>query len=501
MDRLSSELPLGRETSMKRATRLIRGLGVAGLLISVGMAAGQEQPKKPIIHTVKKEPVKDVVKLKGVFEATEMCEISLQPLEWTDLTVLEAVPHGSNVKKGTVLLKLNTEKIDESIRKLEMDRQIGDLAYHQAEHELKIQEQTTALDLEAARRAKQIVDEDLKRFVEIDRPLSEKSARFSTKSAENALEYQKEELRQLEEMYKADDLTEETEEIILKRQRDTVERSAFSLEQAENRQEQTLQLTLPRREVTLQEAARRQEIAVDKTAVIAPLSLQKARLELDKLRYNQTKTRERLTRLQRDRKAMVVEAPCDGVVYYGRCVRGNWSSIATMESKLRRGGKITANEVFLTVVQSRPLFVRGSVAEKDIGKLRHGLAGTVQPTGFSQLKLTGQLDSVSAVPMASGVFDARVSVKVDQAASRIMPGMTCGVRLVAYENSEALTLPTSAVFADPSDEEKHFVYVVADDSQHEKRLVTGRNVGDKFEVLSGLKSGDKVLGAKPEDDQ
>ena len=42
-------------------------------------------------------------------------------------------------------------------------------------------------------------------------------ANFSVKSADNMLAYEKEELRQLEKMYKADDLVEETEEIVLKR--------------------------------------------------------------------------------------------------------------------------------------------------------------------------------------------------------------------------------------------------------------------------------------------
>ena len=52
------------------------------------------------------------------------------------------------------------------------------------------------------------------------------------KKAKDYLEYQKEELRQLEKMYGADDLTEETEEIVLKRQRDAVELAIFSLQRA-----------------------------------------------------------------------------------------------------------------------------------------------------------------------------------------------------------------------------------------------------------------------------
>ena len=51
--------------------------------------------------------------------------------------------------------------------------------------------------------------------------------------AKDTLEYEEEELRQLEKMYKADEATEETEKIVLKRARDTVKRAKFVLERTQ----------------------------------------------------------------------------------------------------------------------------------------------------------------------------------------------------------------------------------------------------------------------------
>ena len=80
------------------------------------------------------------------------------------------------------------------------------------------------MDLEAGERDQRIAEEDRKYYLEIGRPLTLKSHEMHMKFARQALEYEKEELEQLEKMYKADDLTEETEKIVLKRQRDAVER-------------------------------------------------------------------------------------------------------------------------------------------------------------------------------------------------------------------------------------------------------------------------------------
>ena len=55
---------------------------------------------------------------------------------------------------------------------------------------------------------------------QIDRPLLLKSIEYSLKPHQFQLDYSQDELDQLEKMYEADDLTEDTEEIVLKRSAD-----------------------------------------------------------------------------------------------------------------------------------------------------------------------------------------------------------------------------------------------------------------------------------------
>ena len=74
-----------------------------------------------------------------------------------------------------------------------------------------------------------------------------------------------------------------------------------------------------------------------------------------------------------DRKSMAVESPADGYVYYGRCTRGKWPGVDAMASQLQEGGKLTPNNVFMTIVSPRPLRVRADVAEKDLYRLAKGL--------------------------------------------------------------------------------------------------------------------------------
>ena len=236
----------------------------------------------PPTHTVARAPAKPKVTLDAILEATDMAPVKLETKAWTDLTVLEAVPHGARVRKGDVLVKLDTDKLKEQITDLEQDQAAAVLALELAQYELENLQQATPLRLDAARRTHRNATEDLGYFERIGREQREKMSKFNLKSAEQRLESAREELRQLEKMYKADDLTEETEEIILKRQKFAVESAELGLESAKLSTELALKTSIPREaetllaqartdaERTLREARERRDVRVVQTLISFP---------------------------------------------------------------------------------------------------------------------------------------------------------------------------------------------------------------------------------------
>lgn len=167
-------------------------------------------------YTVKREPLKIQFELDGTFESRTMSEIILRPEEWISYTVLKAVEHGTRMKKDDVLIEFDSEKIDKAIADLQTEQQIADIALKVAEDQLALLEKSIPLDLEASQRAQRQAEEDQKRYFEITRPMIIKSWDNMLKYTRQELDYAREELEQLEKMYKADDLTEETEKIVLK---------------------------------------------------------------------------------------------------------------------------------------------------------------------------------------------------------------------------------------------------------------------------------------------
>lgn len=488
---------------------------VAVLAFACGLAAAFDDPPakdakkpeaakvtKPPTHKVEKAPFRIELALKGVFETSALTEVSVHFEGWNPpmapLVVVSAVEPGTKVKKGEVLIKLDTERIDKYIRDLEADQRLAELALKQMEVELAALEKTTPLDMAAADRTKKLTDEDWKRFNEVDKPFAEESVKMQNKMQHQMLEYAQEELKQLEKMYRTKDLTEETEEIILKRQRNEIEFYNFIVKQADVRKDQFFAFDLPRRIERLKEEVERIRLNWDKSKITLPMQLEKTKLAFEKAKYERARATERLANIKADRELFVVRAPADGIVYYGRCSQGQFSTAGSLLSRLQKGGIIQADEIVMTIVQPRPLFVRASADEKECQQISSGMNCKIVPTAAPDTKLDGKIERVSATPTSPGSFDVRASVDVGDA--KVYPGMACTVKLTPYLREEAMAVPGSCVFSDELDEDKMYVYLYqAGPGKFEKKTVTvGKKSGGKTEIVSGLKAGDEIALTKPD---
>ena len=460
--------------------------------------ADQEAAAAPAAkHAVTKGPLRIETTIAGVFESAEMAEVAIRPEEWTAFEVVEVVEPGTMVAAGDTLVRFDTEDFDEALAEMERAREASYISLRADEEELRILEQTTPLDLAAAERAKLVADDELKHFIDVAMSLSVRGAEYSLKSSQFNVEYSEEELKQLEQMYAADDLTEESEEIILLRSRRDVETSRFYLENAQINYQRTVDVTIPRQLVDLTEGATRTSIALDRALATLPMALSLKQLEVAAALRARTKSDEQFAKLQQDRAWLTVTAPTDGIVYYGQCVRGQWSS-AAVAAALRPEGTVAPKQVIMTIVKPRPMFVRASLPEASLHLVAAGIAGRATPTAWPNLRVPVAVEQVSVLPAADGTYDVRLSAEAGDDVAAVLPGMTASIKLTSYRNAEALTVPEAAVFAEEEDDSMRYVYLVTGEGQSEKREVTvGRSSEGRIEIVAGLEEGQEILAAKP----
>jgi HlyD family secretion protein len=300
-------------------------------------------------------------------------------------------------------------------------------------------------------------------------------------------------------MYKADDLTEETEEIILKRTRHEVEQAKFMFESAKIRHQETLKVALPRKQETIERATRSTTLELEKARATLPITVNQKRLALAKSQQELVKVTDKLAKLKQDRAMLTITAPAAGAVYYGRWVEGKWSGGSEAAEMLKKGGKLAAGQVILTILNPDLLHVQASAAEKQLHALKAGQAVRITPTGYPDAKLPAKVVSVSPLPTPSGSFEVRI---VRDAGAQTVPlaaGMTCKAQVLLYSNDQAIAVPSGAVFLDDWSDAGAYVYVVDKEGKPQKRNVeAGRKSDEKTEIVRGLEVGEKILLAKPE---
>jgi multidrug resistance efflux pump len=422
--------------------------------------AKEEKKKERKTAKVEVKRLKVDVTLDGTFTAEKMTPVALRPETWSQFEIVEIVEHGSEVHEGQVLVKFDSEKIDEEIADLELSQHVSELAIRKAEQELPRLEKSLAMNADEAERTDKNAREDYDRYHKLERPMVLKSVEYSLKSAQFYVDYTQDELDQLEKMYEADDLTEETEEIVLKRTRTELDFAKFYLEQTKLNADSALNVRLPRADIAIKESLDKAALGLARAKTALALDLNRARYELEQQKKSRAKSLDRHAKLLVDRALMELKAPADGIVYYGECEKGNWSDLASMISKLKPHNSVSADTVVMTILERRPLAVLAKVDEAKRPEFAVGQAAKVVPPLENAEWLKARLESASAVPVAAGKFDVELDLTGSELPDWIVAGMSCKVKVTTYDKADALVIPKKAVQTDKEDEEQKYVWLV-----------------------------------------
>ncbi len=460
-----------------------------------------EKKSKPFV--VKRKPLKIEQELDGIFVATEMHEVAVRPDTWSRFVVLEAVEHGKQVKKGELLVRFDDDQIDDRLADEAIDLRLNELSLMLAEEETPREEKMLELAYREAKRSYEQLVEDHQYYLNTDRPFAERIAKYRYESAKEDLESQREELAQLKKMYEADELTEETEAIVLRRQEFEVNTAELMLELQTASRDYTLNVSLPRNDLTYTTALEGAKLALERAKTARELGTSRGKYELEKKREARAKSVRTNAELLGDRGLMELRAPIDGTVYYGRCVNGKWGEISTLSSKLVPYGTIPPNTVVMTIVNQRPLFVTTDLSEKEFTDYKLGLTATITPSEDADVEIEAKVKSLAGIPNASRKFEMQFDLEKSELPDWLVAGMSCTAKVLTYEKKDALQIPKDFVQTDEENEKTKYVMLVVEDEDEPQRrdVKVGQSKDDMVEILEGLEEGDKISKDKPKKEE
>ena len=413
------------------------------LMAATLTAADKEENKSEKTKTPPK------VTLNGVFEAVKTHEIEFDTEQLASAKVKKIVPHGTTVAKGDFLISLDRESYQKQLKEAERKFATAELTKRESDFANEQFRRTQQLDLEAAEREWKAAQDSFAGYLEFDRQYAIESAKFSLKRARNSLEYQEEDLRQLERMYKEDELTEESEELVLTRARRAVESAKFYLRNTEVRTERTLKESLPRDHESKKAAHERAKMKYEKTKLSLEVARKKKELEITTARVKFQDEKKKLEELQADAEKLLLTSHANGIVFYGALNQGQMSD---KQSPLKKDAAVNKDQVIMTIVNPKKLQIRTTVTEKDIAKLSVGMIGTAKPTSAENKSFDVEIKTLDTVPYAKGKYACVLAIQGKT--KEILPAMTCSLTFELENADSGNEKPADDHKKDNSDHEK-----------------------------------------------
>ena len=204
--------------------------------------------------TIQARTLETNLELDATFIPKQPLTFKIEPDQWSEFIIADLVKHGASVKKDQVIIAFEAENYQRHLAETKEGAKVRAITLARAERQLGDLKTNTPRLLEGLKLAHDRAKESFDYFTLTGKALQEEEAIESLKRSQRSLSYQEEELKQLLKMYKEDGITEETEEIILKRQRASVKSAEFSVKKAELSSKWALEKTIPRQAVDLERA-------------------------------------------------------------------------------------------------------------------------------------------------------------------------------------------------------------------------------------------------------
>lgn len=482
----------GSRNSGARETKMERLKGVARYWISavfcllglISSMTGRATTNQGVM--VKRGDLHIVIRRDGHFIPADPVKLNFWPDTYNnDLTIEEIVKNGNAVKKGDVLLRLDQQPIQELISNREVDLEAAKLKLEDARRAFAMLGVEMKHALAVAENNAKWAEKSREAYIKIEIPLEDDERTHQRQSYEDSIRNQKEEIQQLVKMYSEDELTEETEEIVLRRAKRTLERTIHGLELSDRRWKLKLLTERLKKLEDLDLDVRSKQQALEKLRETQENQRAHKEIEVRKQEMEVKKQTTEVEKLRKDEGKFVIRAPHAGIVFHGE---------ADAEELKRYKAKDSCkpHTTLLTIAKPGEAKAECMIDEEDIFKLRPNMPVRVKPAALPDAELAGFLQPLELIPEQQGKWKA--VIKLDDSDRRLIPRMTCKIEIPLEKIENVLIVPKSAVF---DRDGKKVCYVKKGDTYEVREVQISKTDGENIIIEEGVEEGEEVLLEEP----
>lgn len=235
--------------------------------------------------------------------------------------------------------------------------------------------------------------------------------------------------------------------------------------------------------------------AVDTRAVtLANQGVTVAKAGLATAKINLTSAAKALAQARDTADSRTVTAPVSGVVTVLNAKNGQSLGSSTGASGSSAASASSASNAAVEISDLSTLRARISINEADLVTVKVGQVAAVTFDALPDVVATGTISAIAPTGTnSSGVITYNVDVTLDDIDPLLRPTMSCTAEIVTDTRTDTLAVSSSAVHTDAATSTKYCVVQATDGSTEQVVVKTGKVVGTKTEILSGLTEGQVVV--------
>jgi hypothetical protein len=222
-----------------------------------------------------------------------------------------------------------------------------------------------------------------------------------------------------------------------------------------------------------------------------PRQISLKEIEVTSARIGLERQKDEFAKLGADRKLVdPIKASADGWFYHGVIEDGRWTTGEAVKA-LVPSGQVAAKKTFATFIPAAsPLLLTAFADEATAASLPQDCSGIALAPGREDLVIPTKVAKISPTPGTDGRYRIDLTASWPANAAPV-PGSNAQVRLISYENPNALAVPAGALRA--SRDGWTVTVKLADGKTGPRAVKRGRVSGELVEILSGLEAGQVVI--------
>ncbi len=429
----------------------------------------------------------------GELEAARSIEIK-NPLDVSS-TIEELVPEGTFVQRGDVLVKLNTEELQNRLQQEELSVVNAQNDFDQADGALKIQLSENATRLRDAKLKLELAELALQRWKEGEVAKRREELRIAKERSDRELDRLDDKVRRSRELESQGFLS-----------RDELQRDEIAFKEAQAAQTiADLNILIyntfeyPEAEKTRQADVTNAEDNLARTIEQNEINRLNRQAALETRREQLRLRVENRDKLRAQVEAAIITAPAEGLVVYESTMQSSRRSMN--DGPLSVGQQIRPRETLIYLPDTTEMVAAVRIHESLQGRVRQGQRATVRVDAVDT-EFSGVVRSVGLLAETGGWRDPNrreytVRIAIDRGQNnleRVKPSMRCDATIVIGQVEQTLSIPVQAVF---SRGPVQYVYVPEGQRVRPQPVWVGRRSDTFAEIRGGLEPGTPVLLRDP----